>query len=61
MGILLSQGADRRISTGIEEKEIIRLSNDMAKIEKDKIKLIVEYLESRVEGIVQDSVLYATS
>lgn len=41
-----------KITTGIDEKEIIRLSNDIAKIEKDKVKLMVEYLECRVEGIV---------
>ncbi len=50
-----------KITTGIDEKEITSLSNDIAKIEKDNVKLAIEYLEYRVEGIVQDSVLYTPS
>ncbi len=34
-----------KITTGIDEKEITSLSNDIAKIENDKIELVVEYLE----------------
>ena len=47
--------------TGIDEKEITSLSNNIEKIERDKVELVVEYLEYRVEGIVQNFVLYAPS
>lgn len=50
-----------KTTTGIDEKKITSLSNDIEKIEKDKVELVVEYLEHRVERIVHDSVLYAPS
>jgi len=42
------------LATGIDIEEIASLSNDIAKIERDKVELVVEYLEHRVDGIIEN-------
>ena len=34
--------------------KIASLSNDIAKIERDQVELVAEYLETRVNAIVKD-------
>ncbi|NQT69002.1 MAG: PocR ligand-binding domain-containing protein [Desulfobacteraceae bacterium] len=40
--------------TGIDEEEIASLSNDINKMERVEVELLAKYLETRVEGIVED-------
>ncbi len=42
------------ITTGIDIEQIASLSNDIAKIERDRAELVVEYLEHRVDGIIEN-------
>jgi len=41
------------ITTGIDIDKIASVSNDIAKIERDKVELIVEHLENCVDGIIE--------
>ena len=42
------------LSTGVDFKEIANLSSDINQMERVDVELLAEYLETRIEGIVED-------